>query len=402
MKAKISVSELTLGMYVAELDRPWTETPFLFQGFRLTDEGDLDSLRELCQYVYIEQEEEQPTPSRPEKAVSSARIEADERKAREIFHQEIPVARNIRAQTQGYIDKLAKDVRLGNALQSDNSRALVKSLMQTITVSTDASIWLTHLKRAHDEVAIHSVNTCVLAIAFSNFLKLSHEQTEAIGIGALLHDIGKMKVPKGILDKPGPLTAEEHKIVRRHSREGYNVLKVTGRLPDIALDAILHHHERLDGRGYPDGLKGEEFSLAARIVQIADVYDELSQDRVYHEGLPPHFALRLMRKEAADHFGSDLMEQFIKCIGIYPMGSVVRLNTGALAVVVSNSQRHRLQPVLMMLRDPEGKEYRHRPIISLATMAARDTGPKWHIVQAVDPRAYQIDMTGVTERYIEG
>lgn len=401
MKAKISVSELTLGMYVTELDRPWLETPFLFQGFRLTDDGDLQTLRELCQYVYIEQEEA-PAPPPPEETPISARIEADERKAREIFHQEIPVAREIRGQTRDYMDQLAEDIRLGNALQSGDTRNLVRSMMQTITVSTDASIWLTHLKRAHDQVAIHSINTCVLAIAFANFLQLRDEQVEAIGIGALLHDIGKIKVPREILDKPGPLTDEEHKIVRRHSQEGYNVLKVTGRLPDAALDAILHHHERLDGRGYPDGLKGEDFSLGARIVQIADVYDELSQDRVYHEGLPPHDALRLMRKEAADHFGAELMEQFIKCIGIYPMGSVVKLNTGALGVVVSNSRRHRLQPVLMMLRDAEGKEYRHRPIISLAAMAVRDSGPKWHIVQAVDPRKHRIDMTAVAESYIEG
>jgi len=288
-----------------------------------------------------------------------------------------------------------EDVRLGTSVNTQEAKQVVSSLVDVVTEHADTLLWMTQLKQAHEYTLQHSVNVCILSLAFSHHLGYAKEQMQVIGLGALLHDIGKTKTPKEVLDKPGKLTPEEFDIIRRHPVDGWDMVKDNRDIPHASLEIIKYHHERISGRGYPDGLGGKDLSTHVLMAAICDVYDAITSERVYHHGIPAHEGLSAMYQLAPSEFGKELMQEFIRCIGIYPVGSLVELSTGALGIVMVNDPKNRLRPVVMLVRDPKGQYYMPRRYVSLAAQGDNGPGTKWNVLRIVDPKNYGINLQAI-------
>jgi len=419
------VEDLVLGLYVSELDRPWLESPFLFQGFSIGGDDELRQLRDCCEYVIVDLERsdadavaalrrgsvDRRPPRMP--AAEDAGAEARRRELEVIFGSEaypnpgrfrrlLREADGIRRQARRVVDELMAEVRAGHSVDSSQAREVVRYLVRTITRNTTASLWLNNLKARDEYTAIHCMNVCVLSLAFGRYLNMATEELEMLGLGALLHDIGKMRTPGEVLNKPGPLTEEEFAVMRRHPMEGYEAMVKAGDVPQAALDIIRGHHERVSGRGYPAGMVGESIPLSVRVVAIADVYDAMTSDRVYRDAMSADEAIKVLFRSAADDFGRDLVEAFIRCIGIYPMGSLVELNTGALGVVISSQPEARLRPVLVMVRNPDGEVYEKRLLLNLAALDEDPEAAAITVRRVVNPADYDIDVVGITLKELAG
>ena len=377
MKVKIDVNDLEHGMFVSELDRPWTETPFLLQGVLIESSEDIAEFRRLCNYVYIDVERSRDVIA-PKLQTLAAKVPADAKPKsnditvqaveheQEAFRKELKVARKIHHRTRGYIDQLLDDVRLGNSLDTDTARELVGEMADSISRSPNAMLWLTHMKKRDEYTSIHCMNVSILAITFGRTLGLDRQKLETLGLGALLHDIGKMQVPLEILNKPGRLTDEEFDIMKSHPMNGYNLLCQKEDMPADVLEIVRSHHERINGRGYPQGLVEEFIDQLTQITSIVDVYDAITSDRCYHDGISPHEALKNMFDWAGENFNAELVEQFIKCLGIYPIGSMVELNSGHIGIVVSASEKARLRPIILVVINRSGERYTVPRLLNLA------------------------------------
>ena len=406
-RKKIDVGALELGMYVAELDRPWIESPFLFQGFVIESEDDLRQLREICSWVVVD--EEMTVQAQKDKTIAlSMKMKDGGRSAkpttivwadaasearRAELQSQLKQSFEVRKKTKDYVAKVFEDVRLGTSINAPEAKEVVNTLVEVVTEHADTLMWMTQLKQAHEYTLQHSVNVCILSLAFSHHLGYAKEQMQTIGLGALLHDIGKTKTPPEVLDKPGKLTPAEFEIIRRHPVDGWNMIKDNRDVPHASLEIIKYHHERISGRGYPEGLSGRDLSTHVLMVAICDVYDAITSDRVYHHGIPAHEGLSAMYQLAPNEFGKELMQEFIRCIGIYPVGSLVELSTGALGIVMVNDPQNRLRPVVMLVRDPKGQFYSPRRYIALA--AQGDVAQKWNVLRIVDPKNYGINLQAI-------
>lgn len=411
MRRQVDVQDLAIGMYVADLDRPWLGSPFLFQGFTIETEEDLAKLRRYCAHVTIDTEAglspEQADESSGGGPKSGARQQSAQAPAEseglESMQRELPRAQAVHRRTGASVGRALEDARLGRSVAAGETRENVRELIDTISANANASVWLTALKRTHEAAAAHSLNVCVLALAFARELGYEGEALQNLGIGALFHDIGKARLDPALLDTPeAELTDAQRRALRAHPMDGYNVLRLSREVPEDALAIVRSHHERLDGKGFPDGLTEAEIPEPARVVAIADRYDALTTGRPGRAPQSPHDALRTMRQEAAETFGTDLVARFVQCIGIYPVGSLVELNTGAVAVVVSSDRNNRLQPVIMMLIDAEGRTYERRPTVSLAARARRGDAEAWSIVRTVDPATVGVDLSGILAGQLSG
>jgi len=377
MKVKIDVNDLEHGMFVSELDRPWTETPFLLQGVLIESREDVAEFQRLCNYVYVDVERSRESIAPKLRTLGAKPLTEDKPKSNDItlqvvereqetFRKELKVARKVHHRTRGYIDQLLDDVRLGNSLDTDTARELVGEIADSISRSPNAMLWLTHMKKRDEYTSIHCMNVCILALTFGRTLGLERKQLDMLGLGALLHDIGKMSVPLEILNKPGRLTDEEFEIIKSHSMNGYNLLRQKKDMPGEVLDIVRSHHERINGRGYPDGLTADFIGLLVQITSIVDVYDAITSDRCYHDGIAPHDALKNMFDWAGENFDASLVENFIKCLGIYPIGSMVELNTGHIGIVVSASEKARLRPIILVVINKNGERYDVPRLLNLA------------------------------------
>lgn len=399
-KIKVKVADLRLGMYVADLDRPWLESPFLFQGFILKDEEDLQKVCETCEYVFVDPEKGDAPPrenSQPGTAgIKSNIIQWKARPSRKVtvsFHREINRAREAYIDARGQIDTMFTDVRMGRNISISDAKAVVSNMVDSIVRNPDAMQWLTNLRNRDEYTAIHSLNVCIFALTFGRHLGFNNEELNELGVGAILHDIGKMTVPLEILNKEGKLDPEEMKIMKAHAQKGYEILlQSKDQLPETALLVAYSHHERKNGGGYPRQLSGEEIHLFARVVSIVDVYDAITSDRAYHHGMNTMDALKHVFESRLEQFDTELVEQFIKCIGIYPIGSIVELNTGEVGIVISVSQGRRLTPIIMLVRDYAGKPMVPPRTIDLDKFKAGSVDNPLEVRRVLEPGVSKIDI----------
>lgn len=407
MKLKVDVEKLALGMYVAELDRPWLESPFLFQGFLIESEDDLERLRDVCRYVYVDDLKSRSLPE--EKHLKDAlpagasgdgeesetpRPTPKRRDAAEDFRAAYAEAREVYGRSTTRMIKMLDDIRLGKSLEVEESRTIVKGLVNTISRNTNTALWLTNLQSRSQETANHCLNVAILSVAFAQYLGVPKAKLVEIGIGALLHDVGIMRLPDSITRKTGKLTQEEYQTLQTHPVSGEGVLKLTRTLPDLSLRIVRSHHERIDGTGYPDRLKGEQIPREVLLVAISDVYDAMTSDRTYTETLTPQEALTTIHRNAERDFGRELVESFIRCLGIYPIGSLVLLSNGALGLVMTSNPESRLRPVVMLVRDADGSRNTRQALLNLAGKGTGET----RIERVVDPRDYGIDVAELAEQ----
>lgn len=410
---KISVSDLEIGMYIDELDRPWIESPFMFQGFLLAENEQLEQLRNLCGFVYVDVEQSiipvsdkkllarvSSTGNSGKAFIDTVVVEPQELEASN-FQYELLKAKQVHEQTRDYINQILNGVYHGITPDIEKAQELVSDLVKSIVTSPDTLVLLTQLKSRDEYTAIHSMNVCVLSIAFGRYLGLPLDKLNTLGLGALLHDVGKMKIASNILQKPGKLTKEEASLMKAHAFLGYELLKNERGMTDEILSIVNNHHERIDGSGYPMGLMGDRICQLTKIVSMVDVYDELTSDRAYKDALTQTNALHKLYNIAKDKFEHQFVESFIKCIGIYPVGSIVEMNTGHVGVVVKLNDDYKLKPIVGLILSRKKKLYDKIKLLNLASdLWQKSTGVKIRIEKVLEANSYDIDVHSVISRVL--
>lgn len=401
-RVRLPVEELRLGMYVAELDRPWLESPFLFQGFPIETDEQLAQLRGCCRFVYVDSEEGRDWPeaaaapqgdghrftTRMVNRTGARRDHAPQDKGR--YVEELRRAVKVYQDTHSYIRNLLDDIRLGHSIDAVGARDYAFGIADSVVQEENALVWLTQLKNRDEYTSQHSVNVCVLSVLFGRYLGWSRPELRELAFGALMHDIGKMRVPLSVLNKAERLTDAEMEQMKAHPHHGYEILCQTPGIPQVVREVAYCHHERIDGSGYPRGLDGEHIPRNAMLVSIVDVYDAITSDRVYHMGISPHEALNVMYGWATRSFPGDMLEDFIKCLGIFPIGSVVELTSGEVGVVMTVNRVQHLFPIVTLVLDRDKRPYPRAKLIDLQVLheAGHDIGVK----RILESNAHGIDI----------
>jgi len=409
---RMDVDELQIGMYVAQLDRPWLESGFLFQGFRIHDGPMLERVRSTCRHVYIDLEKGYQGPNQsirkppPDSLPKKPSPEPSERPAEIIpeepdFRKGLVQAYRHRERATRYLGTVVENARSGKRVETESVNQVVNGLIKSVKVNVNASMWLNNLKRRHEHSATHCANVAVVALAFAHYLGYRGKDLSAIGIGAVLHDVGLMRLSRKLLDKPGELSPAEQQELQDHPTAGYRLMQRSGDLPEMALNIIRYHHERVNGKGYPEGLSGSQIPREALVVAIADVYDAMISERPYRTPFSPHSSLTMIKQLSETDFGPKLVQQFMSCIGIYPINSVVQLNNFSIAMVVGHTHRTRLRPEVMLLKNHEGKTYRHWPVLDIDKRSEKGDSEQWQIFRVVSPEDYGVDLAKVCEAYID-
>ncbi len=349
---RLPASELYPGMYVSALDIPWEDSTFLFQGFKLQNWEDVDAVAAQCKEVVVDfAKTERINLVRRhfdnEEPVVTTRIKPN-------LKTEIGKATDVYKQTSGLVRNIMDDVRLGNVIDTQATKQAISDTVDSIMRSPDAMMMLTRIREADQHTAQHSLNVSVLSVAFGKALGLERRKLEELGVAALLHDVGKVLTPSEILNKAGKLTAEEYEIIKRHPKDGRDILASNGNLPPGAIDVAYSHHEHIDGTGYPRGLYGHQTTLWSKVVAITETYDDLTSDTPYREGDSNINAFRVLNSNGKKQFDAFLVTRFISVIGIFPPGSIVLMNSGESGVVVESHENHALSPSILLLRDAEG------------------------------------------------
>ena len=400
MLREIPVEQLHLGMYVSKLDRPWTETPFMFQGFVLISDKQIEMLRRLCKTVFVDPERSEggAVAGAVGSGAASAAAQAKEPVRGETVYpelasveSELPRARTLYAETRAMIDDMIGTVGSGKVLDGPRLREAVARVTDSVVRNPDAMMLLSKMLQKGSSLASRALDVSVYMIVFGRFLQLPRDRLEALGLLGLLQDIGKLRLSSDLLDKTTILTREEFDRARTHVDHSIDILsEAPGMPPDLPALAALHH-ERQDGSGYPKGLKGPQIGMIGSIAGIVDTFDALTVPRSYAPQVSPSNALNAIYKGRGTLYHAALVEQFIQCIGIFPVGSVVELNSGEVGVVIAQNLVRRLQPRVMVVLDAAGNPVRPHKILDLVKEPMASPGESYRIRRTLEYDKVKID-----------
>ena len=358
MLKKISVDQLKVGMHLKEFCGSWMEHPFWRTGFVIVDPKDIKTiLASSIKEVWIDVSKGDDVPIGEvavSEAESEAQVETELHQAAQDRRDVAPVstevelqrAAKICAQSKQAVISMFQEARMGKAVDTGGAKKLVEEISDSVARNPSALISLARLKTVDDYTYMHSVAVCAMMVGLAKQLGLDEEQTRAAGLAGLMHDLGKALMPMEVLNKPGKLTDAEFAIIKTHPEEGHRLLLTGQDVDTVVLDVCLHHHEKTDGSGYPKGLKADEISLFAKMGAVCDVYDAITSNRPYKAGWDPAESLRKMAEWANGHFDNKVFQAFVKSLGIYPIGSLVKLSSGRLGVVVSQSGKSLTMPLV--------------------------------------------------------
>lgn len=427
-KKKVLTSELSLGMYVARLDRPWLETPFLFQGFPITTNADIDKLQEYCEYVYVDQSLSETSPvermkmahaSLPDttrrngilsrffagalrligvKRLQPATEEYEAGQPGSAYRDEVNLvdelgnARETHNKAQSIIREMMTGLRTGGRLELDVVQSVVAPMVDSVLRNNDALAWLSRLRSKDDYSYGHSIATSVYAIVLGRHIGYSREELHLLGLGGLLLDVGKTKISRELLTKEDTLTEEEMAITRSHVEHSVEILEATPGMDPRIIEMVRTHHERRNGQGYPQGLARDEIPMFGQIGGLCDAFDAMTSVRPYANTLSAYEAMRKLLAVAGSEFKSELVEQFIQCIGMFPTGSLVELSSGEVGVVIAQNKLRRLRPVVMVILDAKKKPLATFRRVDLRTESEDENKEVslW-IRWGLEPGAYGVD-----------
>lgn len=378
MAKKVFVEDLRVGMYIEQLDRPWVDSPFLFQGLLLKSMQDINAVNEVCHYVFVSDDSTREHGAVDAAVTAVAPVdpvrEFDPEKPAS-FAKRLTQLKQVYDDTRALIDQIHEDVRTKKRLDTQRTMASVKEMVSGVAANPDALIWLSHLKHRDEYTAIHSINVCILSLVFGRHLKLEETALIELGLGGLLHDIGKLRIPLDILNKPDKLTMDEFEIMKKHPGYGVEFLRSAKELPAAVVNVVYSHHERFAGGGYPVGFPLNRASdVHTQIVSVVDIYDALTSDRVYRQGMPTLQAAKLMQKWSGSNFPPDLVGTFIESLGVMPTGTLVKLNTGEIGIVLPSYGRAHHEAIVLVVLDPQLKPYQPLRIVDLRLFKGRKTG----------------------------
>lgn len=397
MIKRIPLSALRVGMYLTDLNNDWVPHNTQRRKGFIRNEATIEKIGRLgVSYVYIDTDRGLDSQdAEPAHEVDQANEAALQRAGEEppvTFRRvdmadEMLSALAIHQQAQGLVGNLMQDVKLGKAIDLSPVHELADDLQGSVFRNHNALACLGRIREKDNYLLEHSVNLSVLMSIFGKSVGHSSDVLHQTIVGALLHDIGKILTPDEVLHKPGRLTAEEFAIMKEHALHSFNILSSTEGIGELSILTAAEHHERMDGTGYPKGLKGDEISVYGRMVAIADVYDAITSDRVYHKGMTPTQGLKKLLEWSGDHLDPKLVRQFIRCLGLYPVGSLVLLESGRLGVVIESNEDDQRLPVVRLMYHT-----RFRMPIKVEVLDLSRPGVQDHILRAVDPEEYQLDV----------
>jgi HD-GYP domain-containing protein (c-di-GMP phosphodiesterase class II) len=402
---QVPVALLEFGMYIAELDRPWTDTPFRFQGFYLRTGQQLEALRKYCRYVFVDAARSEPAAhgarATPDLAATTPRpIPAAGMRIRgsarypELtdVESEIKAASALYAQSVQALQALFVPLSQGRALlEGAQVQAAVARLADSVVRNPDALLLMSKMREKSAAAHARALQVSIYMMVFARFLQLERAEIELLGLLGLLQDIGKTRLPAALLEKQGPLTPEESEVVKKHVELSGHILGATSGLPpELAVLALLHH-ERQDGGGYPRGLKADQIGLYGSMAAICDIFDALLAFRPYAEQSSPSAAADFLLKERGAAFHAELVEQFIQCIGPFPLGSVVELNSGEVGIVIALHPEQRLKPKVAVVLDASGGPVRANRILDLDKDPRTESGEPYRIRRTREHGMFEYD-----------
>jgi HD-GYP domain-containing protein (c-di-GMP phosphodiesterase class II) len=383
-KKQIPVEELRPGMYVADLDRPWLGAPFLFQGFPITSAQQVDALKQYCQTVFIDLERDTSDDSHAVHGLTETSLLGSVVYAElTSVEKELAVARKIYSAFEESIQTAFDKLRVIAELDLEPLKGPVRSMTRSIERNPDAMMLLFRIKQKSGTEFSRAVDTLIHMIAFGRFLQFPGERLLLLGLAGLLLNVGKVRLPDTILQKKGPLTAAEYALAKTHVMHSVEMIRAAPGLPKGLEDIVIQHHERLDGSGYPQGLRGRQISPDGAIAGLVDCYSALTSVRPYAEQVSPSTALSVLHKLRGTLLNELLVEKFIQCVGIYPVGSAVELNTGETAIVIAQNLTRRLQPRVMVILDAGRKPIRPQVILDLVKEPKATPDESYRIVRTV-------------------
>lgn len=356
MLKRIRVEQVVLGMHIKEFCGSWMEHPFWRTSFVITNPKEIELiLSSSIKEVWIDCAKGLDVPegqTAVSEAESEAQVEAELRQAAMGARQTMPVslhaeverAAKICSQAKQAVVSMFQEARMGKTVDANGAQQLVEEISDSLARNASALISLARLKTADDYTYMHSVAVCAMMVALARQLGLDEAQTRSLGLAGLMHDLGKAVMPEDVLNKPGKLTEAEFGIMKSHPVEGHKLLLQIGKADPVALDVCLHHHEKMDGSGYPKGLKSDDISLFSKMGAVCDVYDAITSNRPYKSGWDPAESLRKMAEWAEGHFDQRVFQAFVKILGIYPIGSLLRLTSGRIGVVVEQTTKSLTTP----------------------------------------------------------
>jgi len=400
LRKTVPVAELQFGMWIAELDRPWIDTPFTFQGFVLESHEQLELLKRYCHAVFVDPERSEvgsrlsdTIPPRAKATVGLARSGRVRWAECLPIEQEYPRAAGCYAAAGAVVRQCLVGVRSGQMLQADRLMEAVSLISESVLRNPDAMLLFSRLQEKGDYTQSHALDCAIYLTAFGRFLEMSREDIVLLGHLGLLQDIGKIKLPAPLIESRERLTPIEYHVVQGHVRYSEEILRATPGLPrELARLATLHH-ERLDGSGYPRRLKGKEIGLIGSMAGIVDTFDALTARRPYAEPMGPSDALKVLYKSRGVLFDMYVVEQFIRCIGAFPVGTIVELNGGETALVVTQNPAKRLQPRVMVIQDPAGNALKPHKLIDLSRGIKAPDGEPYRIKGSLEYSRVRVNAT---------
>lgn len=388
IKAKVPTESIDIGMFVVELDRPWTDVPIAFQKFEITTERELKILQEYCKYVFIEIDAFLWEKKKQEFAEYTSSSTLPENTP---IHHELPRASSTFQAAREFAIELFESAKLGLTVDIKHSKSIVNSCMISILSNANALFWLTRIKDRTQHTAEHSLRVSVLAIAFGKYLGFNKEKLELLGLCGLLHDLGQTQIPDDIVNKPGPLNEAEYRVMQKHTILGHELVIHDSDIHSSIKDVIKNHHIHFNGKGYPKSQIQAPLSQNCKIISIIDAYDAMTSESPYKLSKSPREALKILFDQRDKQFDGELVGKFIQMLGIYPPGSLVRMTNGEIGIVTSTHRQHKLLPKVELVQNKDGK-LKRSIIIDLRKQPKDAEGNIYKIAVSLPDGAMGFDM----------
>ena len=404
MDQKISISYLEIGMYVSDLDRPWIDTPFLLEGFHVQTEKEITTLSRYCSFVYIDPSRGRAQANNVIKSTNSKIQHYLERflqggkkkteyEIKTSTKKELPKVKVAVENATKSIVNIMKNIKRGEDIHFDNIEQVVDPIIDSVIRNPEAYVWLSMMKGVDEYSYRHSINNCALAIVFGRHLGIPKEELKILAVGLLMMNAGNIFIPEEILNKPGALSDGEYKLVQTHVKHSVDIIKKIKGMPRDVINIALTHHERFDGSGYPSGLTGTRIPVYGRIAAIIDCYGALTTSTCYKTAKSPYSSLQSMYNWRGTSFQSELIEQFLQCMGVYPTGTIVEMTNGVVAIVISQNATQRMRPKIMLLIDENKKHLLEYTTVDLVKEYKDSSGYPLNIRRGLDPEECGIDPT---------
>ena len=432
-QVKVDVNELTIGMYVSGLDRPWSQTPFPLQGFYLRDLGEINQLKALCNYVFIDIEKGRgpiaanlksiapsgkKTPARERgssfnETVAPLKIQRGLYREVEPLQREVKKARQLHQKVYGAVvevmDQLEKNQF--DSLSLGETKRVASEMVDSVLRNPDAFTWLSRVQEKDEYTYSHAVRSSVWAILFGRHIGLPKRDLDVLAMGVLLKDVGKVMLDVALLSKL-ERTAEEERAFGAFVELGCEILRKTPGVEPRVISVVKTHCERLNGSGFPQGLSGDKIPLLGKIAGIVTYYDHVTNPRGSRHPIAPSKAVAKLYELRNIQFQEELVVEFIRAIGLYPTGTLVELSTGEVAVVVEQNFERRLKPRVIVVLDAYKQPLGEYLLLDLSEDDKRkqellDSGKKTRyeiekieIARDLEPGSYDVDIASIRDHYL--